>query len=376
MIREIAAHAQVDVASLVHDEDEDSHAGDLRGLADEVVTARVPRLWNRARATASLLGSTPLTHQLLDSPRLPSALDSLASRRRPDVILAFCSSMARFTFLPSLARIPCVLDMIDADSAKWRVMAATARQPMRWIYQRESRLLGRFEVTAMRRAFATLVVNEKERAELLSLTPDAPVIVMENGVDLAAFARTGTRDQSSTVVFCGVMDYEPNVQGARWLASEVWPRVRAARPDARLMLIGASPSPAVTALASESDKVVVTGTVPDVKPYLWSAAVAAAPLQVARGVQNKVLEAVAAGLPCVVTSQVADGLPREVGAACRVGASSGEFAEALIDLLARSWADRLALAGTADLSALAWSNRLKPLGPLLTRAARTAARTS
>jgi glycosyltransferase involved in cell wall biosynthesis len=259
--------------------------------------------------------------------------------------------------------------MIDADSAKWRVLAESAGVPMRWIYRREARLLGQFEVVAMRRAFTTLVVNEKERAELLALAPEAPVMVVENGVDLTAFARTGAPSSSPSVVFCGVMDYEPNVQGAIWLAGAVWPQVRAARPDARLLLIGASPSPAVRALASQSSGVEVTGTVPDVKPYLWDAAVAAAPLQIARGVQNKVLEAVAAGLPCVVTRQVAEGLPLEVRPACPVGEGASEFATALINLLSQLPDERLRLVATADLGALTWPNRLRPLGPLLKRAA-------
>jgi glycosyltransferase involved in cell wall biosynthesis len=243
--------------------------------------------------------------------------------------------------------------------------------PMRWIYRREARLLGRFEIEAMRRAFATIVVNEKERAALLALAPDAPVLVIENGVDLATFAPSGTVERTPTVVFCGVMNYQPNVQAAVWLARTVWPVVRRARPDARLMLVGASPAPEVAALADQAAGVTVTGTVADVKPYLWSATLAAAPLQVARGIQNKVLEAVASGLPCVVTPQVAEGLPAEVTPACLVGESSDTFAAAVLDLLGRSAEQRSRMVATADLSMLAWSARLKALLPLLEQAAST-----
>jgi glycosyltransferase involved in cell wall biosynthesis len=261
--------------------------------------------------------------------------------------------------------------MIDADSAKWRSMAETTRAPLGWIYRREARLLGRFEAEVMRKAFATLVVNEKERAELLALAPDAPVLVVENGVDLTSFAPEGADAREPIVVFCGVMNYQPNVQGARWLVHDVWPIVRASRPDARLMLIGASPSAEVVALASQEAGVVVTGTVPDVRPYLWRAAVATAPLLVARGIQNKVLEAVAAGLPCVVTPQVADGLPREVGPACRTGAGAEGFAEALIDLLAQPQDVRSLMAAAADLGPLQWAARLSAVAPLLDRAVST-----
>jgi glycosyltransferase involved in cell wall biosynthesis len=262
--------------------------------------------------------------------------------------------------------------MIDADSAKWSALANINRPPLRQIYRREARLLGAFEAAAMRRAFATLVVNEKERSALQVLAPERPIVVMENGVDLRSFMPADAPSPSASVVFCGVMNYAPNAQGAVWLAREVWPRVRRHRPDAELLLIGASPSAEVLALASESAGIVVTGTVPDVRPYLWRAAVAAAPLQVARGIQNKVLEAVAAGLPCVVTREVADGLPAEVAPACPVAGNAEEFASALLEMLRRTPAERRAAATGADLRSLQWSTRLEPLVPLLAAAAGSA----
>ena len=373
-LREIATHAKVDVAAIVHDEEEAAQAGDLDGLAESVVTARVPRLWNVVRAGTSLLGRTPLTHVLLDSPALVPALNALVRRNRPDVILAFCSSMARFALARPLVDIPCVIDMIDADSAKWATLAEGSRMPQRRIYQREARLLGKFEVVAMQRAFTTLVVNEKERAALEALAPDTRVQVVENGVDLDAFRPPSQPVDSASVVFCGVMNYGPNEQGAVWLARDVWPLVRAARPGARLVLVGSSPSRQVRGLASETLGVRVTGAVPDVRPYLWDAAVAAAPLHVARGVQNKVLEAIAAGLPCVVTPAVAEGLPREVMPACGVSEDARQFASALCDFLAHAPAERRARASLADLRSLHWSARLRPLMPILEAAARSGGR--
>lgn len=222
----------------------------------------------------------------------------------------------------------------------------------------------------MQRAFMTLVVNEKERAALDALAPGGRIQVIENGVDLEAFRPTRQPADSASVVFCGVMNYGPNEQGAVWLAREVWPLVRAARPDARLMLVGSSPSPQVRALASDSHGVTVTGAVEDVRAYLWNAAVGAAPLHVARGVQNKVLEAVAAGLPCVITPTVAEGMAREILPACRVGEDARRFASALNVLLALTPGERRALALQADGASLHWSRRLRPLMPLLEAAAR------
>jgi polysaccharide biosynthesis protein PslH len=369
MLHTMVRQAAVDLVSLVHDEEEASHAAELRGLVSSLEIAPVPHWRNRALAAVQLATARPMTHLLLDSPALRPQFDRLVRDRRPDVVFAYCSSMVRFAMAPPLAGIPCLLDMVDADSAKWRTLGNGHAGPKGYIYRREARCLSRFEVDAMRHAHATLVVNERERDLLLDLAPDAPVQVMENGVDLERFVPANGPAPHPTVVFCGVMNYGPNEEGARWLAQEVWPLVRAARPDAALQIVGASPTPAVQALGQASANVTVTGAVPDVRPYLWNAAVAVAPLLVARGVQNKVLEAVAAGLPCIVTPPVAEGLPETLRSACPVGATPAEFARALLELLAATPDERRARARTANLQGLTWPHRLAGLVPLLQDAA-------
>ncbi len=277
--------------------------------------------------------------------------------------------MARFALEPPLAGLPLVIDMVDADSAKWADLGAKTRGPLGWIYRREARTLGAFEAHAMRRARTTICVNEREAATLRGLAPDADVRVLENGIDLDRFAPPGPPADSREVVFCGVMNYTPNVEGARWLAREVWPRVRAACPDARLMLVGASPAPEVQALHAPASGITVTGAVPDVRPYLWRAAVATAPLWTARGVQNKVLEAVAAGLPCIATPPVVEGLPAEVLPACVEAGDADAFARALVAALGQTPAERRARAASADLAPLRWEARLNELPGILLNAA-------
>jgi glycosyltransferase involved in cell wall biosynthesis len=171
------------------------------------------------------------------------------------------------------------------------------------------------------------------------------------------------------VIFCGVLDYEPNVEASVWLGRSVWPVVRRSRPDARLLIVGAQPVPVVQRLHDADSGIEVLADVPDVRPHLWRAAVSAAPLQTARGVQNKVLEAVAAGLPAVVTPVVMEGLPEEVRRACVEAAEPSGFAGALLRLLAEPPAARRARAEAADLGALSWERRLAPLRALVEAAA-------
>ncbi len=371
MLRTLRAGLDVHVLSLAHDAAEAEHAGDLGPIAAAVTVARVRPWRNRARAAAALATSRPLTHALLDAPGLAATVAGVARAWRPDVVFAYGSGMARLAFEPALRTVPLVIDQIDVDAAKWRDLSRVTPWPLSWVYARESRTLGRFEAMAAARAHAVLVVNDREREELRRLAPAARVTVVENGVDLEAFRPPGGPGAHAHVVFCGVMDYAPNVQGAVWMARHVWPLVRERHPAARLMLVGANPVRDVRRLADVDSSIVVTGTVPAVQPYLWDAAVAVAPLHTARGVQNKVLEAVAAGLPCVVTSAVEQGVPAAIRPACAVADSPGTFASAVAGWLDVPGPSRRAAADRADLDSLSWAARLASLEDLLREAART-----
>jgi hypothetical protein len=305
---------------------------------------------------------------LLDAPAMRQELVRAMDRSRPDVVLAYCSGMARFALEPPLTDRPFVLDMVDVDSEKWKLLGRTARGGRGWVYRREARLLAAFEARAIQRAAATIVINEREAATVRQLVPGLEPSVIRNGVDLNAFAPRQPPTDAPRVVFAGVFNYQPNEEGAVWLAREVWPRVLQARADARLSLVGASPTPAVRALAKHGT-IEVTGEVADTRPYLWQSALSAAPLATARGLQNKVLEAIAAGLPCVVTPAVFDGIPIEARPACTIAEGPDHFAAAIVSQLRSTPAERRALTVLPQLKRLAWEDRLQPLLPILERAA-------
>jgi len=367
IIRLLAARADVHVVSLVHDRAEASQADALRGLGVEVSTAMVPRLRNLVAAAAALPTPLPLTHALLASPAVRPALERAASRRRPDVVLAYCSGVAPLALEPPLVGVPLVLDLVDVDSAKWAAFADDAGPLRAWVYRREARCLSAFERRAVRSAFATTVVNERERDTLLRSCPDASVYVSPNGVDAEALAPPTPPSEEDRVVFAAVFNYAPNADGAVWFARHVWPRVRAARPGARLTLAGSSPTRAVRQLADEDESIEVTGAVADIRPYLWRSAIAVAPIFQARGVQNKVLEAAAAGLPSVVTPAVWKGLPREVLPACRMAESADQFAVRIDELLAQ--APSIRREARAHISQLTWPSRVEHLMRLIESAA-------
>ena len=368
LLRVLSGRAEVDLLSLVHDADEAAHASDLEPLAASVTAIPVPRFLNTLRSAAFLPSSRPTTHTMLDAPELAGALASLA-RRSPDVVLAYCSGMARCALEPALHDRPLVLDMVDVDSAKWSALAERHRPPRSWVYAREARVLRAFEASAAAHAVTTMVVTDKERQTMARLAPSARVEVVPNGVDAARLRPAARPSGEPLVVFCGVMNYAPNEEAVTWFAREVWPRVIAKRADARFDIIGSSPTTAVRGLAGPDTNITVVGAVPDVTPHLWKAAVSVAPLQTARGIQNKVLEAVAAGLPTVVTPIVSEGLPGLVLSACQVAGSPQAFADAVLTYLEWTPERRRELALDVDFSSLSWDRTLAPVHDILAQAA-------
>lgn len=363
LLKNMSKYAEVHLVSLAHDEHEANQAGALADLVASVDVARVPAWRNRVAAVPRLLGERPLTHMLLDSPAIRPALDRLVAGARPDLVFAYGSGMARFAFEPPLADMPCVVDLVDVDSAKWEVLAESAPALLSRLYRREARVLGRFERHILQRAYRTFVVNERE----LSLLPSSGrAQVLELGVDREFYAPPQTESSARQgVVVTGVFDYPPNAEGALWLARDVWPHVKRRLGEATLTFAGAKPTRALRAAASRDRSITVTGAVPDIRPYLWHAAVGAAPMRIARGVQNKVLEGVAAGLPFVATSAVVGGLPFSVRPAVTVADQTDQFADALVALLEQTADQRRQLIESLDLEPTGWPATLAPLEGIL-----------
>jgi sugar transferase (PEP-CTERM/EpsH1 system associated) len=287
-----------------------------------------------------LLSGAALTETYYSDARLRRWVRDLAARRPLAGVFAFSSSMCQYADSVQLsAGAIRVADFCDVDSDKWRQYALQMTSPLRALYEREARALSAAEVRYVRHFDATFVVSEVE-AQILrrSVAENASGIhVLPNGVDTVYFDpsreypspfQIGTRP----VVFTGAMDYHPNIDGVRWFANDVLPAIRRQRPDAVFWIVGSSPAAPVRQLG-ELPGVVVTGRVPDVRPYLAHAAVVVAPLRIARGVQNKVLEALSMARPVLGTRNALQGIPdADLSGALAVD-EAGPMAEAVTNLL-------------------------------------------
>ncbi len=369
LLRQLRACARVTLVALVHDEDEARQADAMRDLASAIHVVRVPARRNLVRSALALPTQRPTSHTMLDAPDLRATIAAAVAEATPDVVFAYCTGIAHCVLDPPLAGLPLVLDMVDVDSAKWADLAAVTQWPLSSIYRREARALRAFEAAISTRAIATLVTTEREAGTLRAIAPSARIDVVQNGVDVASLQPPDPPARSSDVVFCGVMNYAPNEQAVLWLAHDIWPRVRARRPDATLTIVGSHPTRAIQSLANDTLGIRVTGAVPDVRPYLWHAAVAVAPILTARGIQNKVLEAVAAGLPTVVTPNIMSSLPPTIADACVAGNTANDLADAIAGLLEQSPEQRRAFAARAHVDALTWERQLAAVPSILAEAA-------
>lgn len=305
----------------------------LQGLGVEVCAPRLDRRLAKLLSVRGLLTGKALTLPFFHNRTLARAIAGWWAKAPPELVHVYSSSMAQYVLDRRGARR--VMQFAELDSDKWRQFAAAARNPLaRWVYGREARTLLRFETEVARAFDLSLVVSETERELFERSIPGVRPAVLPNGVDVDHFRSQGDqRREPHTAIFTGVMDYEPNIDGIQWFARECWPAIRACHEDAKLLVVGSSPTDAVQALAGNG--IEVTGRVPETPPFFDRAAVAIAPLRLARGVQNKVLEAMSMGLPVVCSPQAAQGItpPPEgtlttaADAAATIAAVSALFAE-------------------------------------------------
>jgi glycosyltransferase involved in cell wall biosynthesis len=251
-----------------------------------------------------------------------------------------------------------VLDLHNVESALVRSYARVGRGPAGLLAHAEAAALGAMERSLMPSFDTVVVVSERERQRLPAGVRD--VLVCPNGRDPDPLGPPPPAT-TPTAAFVATLGWAPNVDAALWFGQDVWPEVHRRAPDARLLLVGRDPSPAVRALASSS--VEVSGTVSDVRPYLAKARVAVAPLRSGGGTRLKILEALDAGRPVVATSVAVDGLEDLIGEGVVVADDAGTMIEAVSDLL--NDGERATALGRAGHDAVAarhtWDVALAPL---------------
>ncbi len=362
---------RVHLGTFVDDPDDWRHTGVMcRLCVDTCIRPLNPRLAS-LRSLTGLLSAQALTLPYYRDAVLQRWVDRTLARHSIKHIVVYSSAMAQYVMHARAAHR--VADFVDVDSDKWRQYAAGKPWPLAGIYRREAVRLLEHEVRVAREFDASVVVSKAEASLFRRLAPECTEKVwhVNNGVDSAFFSPDreyadpfGAGQQA--LVFTGAMDYWPNVDAVEWFAREVFPALHAADSALRFYIVGARPTVRVTRLARGAG-VVVTGTVPDIRPYLAHAALAVAPLRVARGTQNKVLEAMAMAKAVIASPEAATGIEALANKELIVATGKDAFAAQVRALLANPVA-RHAIGQAARARVLAdylWSRNLGRFDRLL-----------
>lgn len=295
----------------------------------------------KIKSVQGLLTGEALSLPYYKNQAMQAWVDQVIKTHSIKKVLIFSSVMAQF--MPSHRDdIDMIVDFVDVDSDKWRQYAAKKQGVAQWIYQREAKYLFEYEQKIAGQAKAGVFVSEQEAALFKSLAPalSQKITHINNGVDIDYFSpelcfATPYRDDERVLVFTGAMDYWANVDAVCWFATEVFPHLLKTQPNATFYIVGSKPTKAVEALA-DNPNIIVTGAVDDVRPYVAHAAVAVAPLRIARGIQNKVLEAMAMGKHVVATTAAMEGIPYHESLAVSVSDDAGLMAKQVDDLLSNN----------------------------------------
>jgi len=312
VLRRLAEHYRVYLGTFVDDPADWQYLAPVEALCAEVCVRPLTPWQTRCRALASLIRGEALTVGIYRDRVMRRWIEGLLTEHKLDLALCYSSGVAPFIMAhPQLRR---VMDFVDVDSDKWRQYAQANHSLKRMIYQREARRLAEFERAIAAQFDASMFVSETEAEFFRQQVPESAdkVYGIPNGVDAAYWDPQRTypnpyQPGERVLVFVGAMDYRANVHAVQWFVRAVWPHIFARRQDARFYIVGSKPTAAVRALGQLAG-ITVTGRVEDVRPWLAHAHAVVAPLRIARGIQNKVLEAMAMEKVLLATPEAWEGI--------------------------------------------------------------------
>ncbi|RED49865.1 TIGR03087 family PEP-CTERM/XrtA system glycosyltransferase [Aestuariispira insulae] len=335
-LKRMAEDFDLHIGTFIDDPEDWNHVDGLRPYCKDLKVCGLNPKIGKLLSLRGLLTNEPLTLPYFRSSALQDWVDQLLEKERPETVFIFSSSMAQYVIDHPKCPKRVIADFVDIDSDKWRQYAEAETGLNKMIYAREARQLLRYERRASSASDAVTFVSDKEAALFRALNPqnETKIHGVENGIDAEFFSPDAAMEtllpsEHPAVTMTGAMDYKPNVDGAVWFANEVLPEIRKAIPDLAFYIVGSSPAAQVQAL-TQIDGVTVTGRVEDVRPYIRDAAAIVAPIHIARGIQNKVLEGMAMAKTVITTPQAYEGIEARVGEEIIVTEGVGDFAQSVV----------------------------------------------
>jgi sugar transferase (PEP-CTERM/EpsH1 system associated) len=371
ILRHLARDFRVHLGCFIDDPEDVKHVEAVEALCASLMWLPMSPATVKLKALRGLITGSPLSVASFANATMGAWVAEKLATEKPVIVFVYSSAMAQFVLGRDLGDTKLVMDFVDVDSDKWRQYAEKARIPMKWVYTREARKLLAFDRRVAAQSDAAIFVSDAEADLFRTLSPETAGVThaMANGIDCEYFAPAPGRSSSPAtdgphIVFTGTMDYWPNVDAVMWFTADILPLIRRERPQATFTIVGSKPTRDVLALGQESH-ITVTGRVPDVRPYLDGASVVVAPMRMARGIQNKVLEGMAMAKPVVTTQQGLEGIHAEAGRHLLVADTAEDFARAVIDATTPAHSKLGYYARRLMQQSYAWPARLALLDELL-----------
>jgi sugar transferase (PEP-CTERM/EpsH1 system associated) len=323
-VEALAKQAEVFLCALVDDPEDWQHQAALKEICPHVTLVALSPHLKKVLALLALFTGSPMSVKYFHENKLQHEIDKLLADHVFDAIICFSGTSAEYIFRSKSAatlfsrRRPhpaLIMDFCDVDSLKWLEYGQRSKFPLSLLYKVEGQLLARYEKKITKNFDHAILITENEKQLFVSnVFSSKKLTVIENGVDTDYFSPTtsltsskGSHEKSLKLLFVGAMDYQANIDGVCWFAEAVWPSIINKYPQASFTIVGRNPTQTVLNLQKQQN-IQVTGEVPDVRPYYEQATIVVVPLRIARGIQNKVLEAMAMARPVIVSRAAFMGL--------------------------------------------------------------------
>lgn len=369
LLKHLAKSYTVHLGTFIDDQNDLQYVETVKQWCADSYFERLNPTMAKLASVTALLVNRPLSLDYYRSAAMQEWVSKTVDAHSITKIAVFSSVMAQFVeAYPKTRR---VIDFVDIDSDKWLQYASKKVWAMSWLYQREGRTLLAYERKIASTCDASLFVSEAEAGLFKKLAPESAdkISFFNNGVDTDYFSPEIEHDNpyspgDKVIVFTGAMDYWPNVDAVQWFVDEVFPEIRKMHQDTLFYIVGSRPSEQVMQLGNVTG-VKVTGSVPDVRPYLAHGHVSVAPLRIARGIQNKVLEAMAMAKTVVVSPQALEGIDATSGTELLLAQDGKEFVSILSTILSQKSTEMGIAARQKVVSRYNWDSNLRNVDVLL-----------
>jgi sugar transferase (PEP-CTERM/EpsH1 system associated) len=371
LLRYLSEHYQVCLGAFVDDPEDWVYAQKLEDLCEEVCLVNLNPKFARLKSLWGFCSGLALSLPFYMNGEMTRWVKQLLHDNSVERVVVYSAVMAQYVSGKDFTSFQKVADMVDIDSEKWREYSRRKSFPMSWVYRREADCLLKFEQHVALTFDHSLFVSKAEMDKFNELAPETAnkVSSYSNGVDTDYFCpqrhyASPYKDDEKALVFTGAMDYWPNVDAVSWFVKAIFPTILAQNEQARFYIVGGNPTRQVRELA-KSAGVVVTGRVEDIRPYLAHAALAIAPMRIARGIQNKVLEAMAMSLPVIVSESGLEGIDSEHGHELLLARKEVDYLTYTHDVLSAKYSDMGRIARLRVKQDFNWANNLPMVGRLL-----------